>query len=407
MYSIRYNNWICVLRDDHFFVRVKVKFGFIFGKYPIFREKKKGWIWALLLELLTPVYVNKTIKNNHPNSKTYKNNEQVPLLESYPYLIPKSYTDNTKYNQKFIPKEELFKTSVQILRSVDDWSAGISKTETSILNAYVDLIKNAKHYIYIENQFFITTCHPNKDIIKNNIGKALADRIKIAHKNKQKFRVFIFLPLLPGFDRINAIKAVQYYNLRSIKFGEFSIYKELLKEGITDPSEYITFHGMRNWSVLMGKLVQEIIYVHSKLMIVDDNYVLCGSANINDRSLIGKRDSEVVALVTDEEFVDSVMSKKPFKAGKYALSLREKIFKLHLGVYFENPSQLNVVDCVSDEFYNMFKSISHQNTLVYDEVFKCLPSDNILNFDDLKNYTKKSSLSKTDPNEGYKIPIQI
>ena len=139
--------------------------------------------------------------------------------------------------------------------------------------------------------------------------------------------MFVFLPLLPGFDRINAIKAVQYYNLRSIKFGEYSIYKELEKEGIKDPSEYITFHGMRNWSVLMGKLVQEIIYVHSKLMIVDDKYVLCGSANINDRSMIGKRDSEVAALVTDEEFVDSVMNKSSYKAGKYALSLRQKIFK--------------------------------------------------------------------------------
>lgn len=132
---------------------------------------------------------------------------------------------------------------------------------------------------------------------------------------------------MPGFDRINAIKAVQYYNLRSIKFGDFSIYKQLQKEGITDPSEYITFHGMRNWSILMGKLVQEIVYVHSKLMIVDDTHVICGSANINDRSLIGKRDSEVAALISDQQMVDSVLNKKPYKAGKYALSLREKIFK--------------------------------------------------------------------------------
>ena len=126
---------------------------------------------------------------------------------------------------------------------------------------------------------------------------------------------------------MNAIKAVQYYNLRSIKFGDFSIYRELEKEGIADPSEYITFHGMRNWSILMGKLVQEIVYVHSKLMIVDDRHVICGSANINDRSLVGKRDSEVAALITDEETVDSVLNEKTYKAGKYALSLREKIFK--------------------------------------------------------------------------------
>lgn len=36
-----------------------------------------------------------------------------------------------------------------------------------------------------------------------------------------------------------------------------------------------------------------MIYVHSKLMIVDDSFVLIGSANINDRSLLGDRDSEI------------------------------------------------------------------------------------------------------------------
>jgi len=84
---------------------------------------------------------------------------------------------------------------------------------------------------------------------------------------------------------------------------------------------------MRNWSVLMGKLVQEIIYVHSKLMIVDDKYVICGSANINDRSLLGKRDSEIAAVIKDEEFLDSILNKKQVKVGRYAYSLRKKIFK--------------------------------------------------------------------------------
>jgi len=35
------------------------------------------------------------------------------------------------------------------------------------------------------------------------------------------------------------------------------------------------------------------VYIHSKMMIVDDNKALIGSANINDRSLSGERDSEV------------------------------------------------------------------------------------------------------------------
>ena len=101
----------------------------------------------------------------------------------------------------------------------------------------------------------------------------------------------------------------------------------MISKGVNDPSEYISFHGMRNWTILMGKLVQEIIYVHSKLMIVDDKYVICGSANINDRSLLGSRDSELAASIEDEEFTDGYMNNKKVKCGNYASSLRKKLFK--------------------------------------------------------------------------------
>ena len=35
------------------------------------------------------------------------------------------------------------------------------------------------------------------------------------------------------------------------------------------------------------------VYTHSKLMIVDDWCLIVGSANINDRSMLGDRDSEM------------------------------------------------------------------------------------------------------------------
>jgi phospholipase D1/2 len=41
----------------------------------------------------------------------------------------------------------------QIVRSSCDWSSGIL-TEHSIQNAYKEIIRNAEHYVYIENQFF-------------------------------------------------------------------------------------------------------------------------------------------------------------------------------------------------------------------------------------------------------------
>lgn len=58
----------------------------------------------------------------------------------------------------------------------------------------------------------------------------------------------------------------------------------------------------------MSDPVTEIVYLHSKLMIVDDEMVLCGSANINDRSLAGDRDSEIAIVVRGEDFVEGVLN---------------------------------------------------------------------------------------------------
>lgn len=41
----------------------------------------------------------------------------------------------------------------------------------------------------------------------------------------------------------------------------------------------------------------ELVYVYSKLLIVDDDTVIIGSVNINDRSFFGDRDSEIVVMV--------------------------------------------------------------------------------------------------------------
>lgn len=43
--------------------------------------------------------------------------------------------------------------NVQVVRSSCDWSSGIL-VEHSIQNAYSEIIRNAQHYVYIENQFF-------------------------------------------------------------------------------------------------------------------------------------------------------------------------------------------------------------------------------------------------------------
>ena len=68
-----------------------------------------------------------------------------------------------------------------MLRSGTTWSLGTRTTEESIHQAYVDAIRNSRHYVYIENQFFITISGPS-DEVTNRVGKVLYERILRAHK---------------------------------------------------------------------------------------------------------------------------------------------------------------------------------------------------------------------------------
>lgn len=46
-----------------------------------------------------------------------------------------------------------------------------------------------------------------------------------------KFRVYVVLPLLPAFDKVDSIQALHFYNTRSIFMGEYSVYHALRQEG--------------------------------------------------------------------------------------------------------------------------------------------------------------------------------
>ena len=74
--------------------------------------------------------------------------------------------------------------------------------------------------------------------------------------------------------------------------GPDSLWQRLLSH-TNDPGKYMQFLSLRKHGRLNAESAPqtEIIYVHSKLMIIDDEIVICGSANINDRSLLGDRDS--------------------------------------------------------------------------------------------------------------------
>lgn len=77
---------------------------------------------------------------------------------------------------------------VQVLRSVGKWSIG-TKTECSIMNAWVETIKAALKFIYIENQFFIGNLAGCD--VTNSVPRAIAERIVEAYQRRE-VRTFLY-----------------------------------------------------------------------------------------------------------------------------------------------------------------------------------------------------------------------
>ncbi|XP_008297223.1 phospholipase D2 [Stegastes partitus] len=314
----------------------------------------------------------------------------------YPYLLPKSHTtaDSLSFT---VPGSQ--KAKVQVLRSADRWSTGTC--ENSILNAYIHTIENSEHYIYIENQFFIS-CADGKTV-HNGIGDAIVNRILRAFREQKKYRVFVVIPLLPGFEGDisagggNAIQAILHFTYRTMCRGEHSILSRL-SEVKDQWTEYITLCGLRTHSQLSDSLVTELIYVHSKTLIADDRCYIIGSANINDRSMLGSRDSELAVFVEDEERVPSIMGGEEYQAGPLTLALRKECFRVLVGAA-SDPS-INVDDPISDEFFFLvWNESSTRNATIYDKVFKCLPYNSVHNMRELKEYTSMERLCDTDPEQ--------
>lgn len=229
---------------------------------------------------------------------------------------------------------------VQILRSATSWSLGTpNKTEHSIMNAYVQMISTSEHFVYIENQFYISSCEVLGTRIENKISDALVDRIKRAHKNEEDWRACLVIPLMPGFQNTvdqqegSSVRLIMTCQYRSICRGESSIFGRLRAVGI-EPEDYIQFYALRAWGEIgpQKSLVTEQLYIHAKCMVVDDRVAIIGSANINERSMLGSRDSEVAAVVRDTEVLDSFMAGEPYKVGKFPHTLRMRLMREHLGV---------------------------------------------------------------------------
>ncbi|CAM8888866.1 unnamed protein product [Rhodiola kirilowii] len=193
--------------------------------------------------------------------------------------------------------------------------------DMSIHAAYVHAIRSAQHYIYIENQYFIGSSFnwsAHKDLGANNLIP-MEIALKIAEKIKanERFAVYIIVPMWPeGVPTGAATQRILFWQHKTMQMMYETIFKALVEMGLEDafvPQDYLNFFclGNREASDSSGNSIpgspgaanapqalcqrsrRFMIYVHSKGMIVDDEYVILGSANINQRSMEGTRDTEI------------------------------------------------------------------------------------------------------------------
>lgn len=255
---------------------------------------------------------------------------------------------------------------VQILRSACAWSLGTpNKVEHSIMNAYVQMIATSEHFVYIENQFYVSSSEVLGTKIENKISDAIVDRIKRAHANEEDWRAVIILPLMPGYQNTvdeqdgSSVRLIMTCQYHSICRGETSIFGRLRAAGI-EPEDYIQFYALRSWGEIGPNkmLVTEQLYIHAKIMVVDDRVAIIGSANINERSMLGSRDSEVAAIVRDTEVLDSYMAGQPYKVGKFPHTLRMRLMREHLGLDVDHITEEEWASQMSDADSTAFQTES-------------------------------------------------
>lgn len=271
---------------------------------------------------------------------------------------------------------ELFKDQ----RAIGVWKNCLSgwkdQHQNNILNAMVNCIRSADNYIYIETQFFISgfgdwrgdsgaKSFEAKDMgnegngIQNTIAIELAKRIQDHIEAETPFHVYLVLPVHPEGDINSPFVWKQHWlALATLQNGDDSLIKRIqraLEANGRDASQwtqYLTVLNMRNYGVTVeyerdpvtnneefkreiGRyLVTEQIYIHSKLMIVDDAVAIIGSANTNDRSLTGNGDTEIAAVIVDTadcKLENLGSPTLPVQTRGFARNLRRQLWSKHLG----------------------------------------------------------------------------
>ena len=279
------------------------------------------------------------------------------------------------------PMKDDEKWSVQLLRSINMDSAVFEPTQwlslsgkrhrardDSIQRAYMHHIRRARDFVYIENQFFLGSSRmwrsPQTNanhLIPVEIVSKICEKIKLG----ERFAAYVVIPMHPeGGPTSAAVQEMLHWQKNTMEMMYTNIVECLKKYNRkAEPTDYLNFFCLGNrednvphdlsppkvktHEATLRATLRFMVYVHSKMMIVDDECIIVGSANINQRSMGANRDTEIaVGAYQTQQTVE--------KAGGtpkgHVHAFRMALWAEHLSCVeevFQNPSSLKCVQKVN------------------------------------------------------------
>ncbi|KAG1696248.1 hypothetical protein DVH05_018794 [Phytophthora capsici] len=199
---------------------------------------------------------------------------------------------------------KLGKQSVQITRTFsclyEHYKEFAPRGELSLFKARIKAIKNAKNFIYIEDQYFV-------------LVPELLDAL---------------MEVMPKIQRLVVIA-----NQQTSPFTKAGYIKYFYESVESLRSKF-----PNKFKVYTTKTARDIL-IHSKIVIIDDVYLSIGSANWNRRSMTS--DSELNADVVD---TDTVESPEGVTVGKLPRDFRIRKFVEMTGLSYKKLNAMTFVE---------------------------------------------------------------
>ncbi len=226
-------------------------------------------------------------------SRTWGMRRSLPHPHSEPAALPQIVTPARQRRPAGTQSVQVLHSYGRALPRNTSYSWCNDRGEYSIWASYLNAIKRAQHFIYIEDQYFVPFNWPPWYRSSRPALREIDLIYQLGQRIRNGVKVVVVVPRATGQE--DAMVGVNFDYQRSVGAHYLETIAQRQRQAGGRGDFVIGY--LRNGSNRAHPAVN--IYVHSKVMICDDEFVLCGSANVNRRSMT--HDSELQLGIVDAQ----------------------------------------------------------------------------------------------------------